>query len=175
MIDKVKALIDEVIRKEGGFVNHPRDRGGPTKYGITLKTLEAWRGDDLDPIDVRLMHKSEAVKIYEHEYYLRPGIDGLPELIQEVVFDMCVNMGPINAIKIMQMVIHKMGSPITVDGIIGPRTRQSALVACNVYGTDVLRQICAARINYYQGIVDHDPGQAEFLKGWKNRAELFLA
>ena len=31
----VDELIDELIEREGGYVNHPADRGGPTKFGIT--------------------------------------------------------------------------------------------------------------------------------------------
>ena len=174
MSNKIKNMIDEVIRVEGGFVNHPKDKGGPTKYGITLRTLEHWRNDQLDALDVKMLTKAEASEIYEHNYYLKPGVDGLPELIQCVVFDMCVNMGTVNAIKVMQRVIHKMGSPLVIDGVIGPRTRQSAVIACNVYGDEVVRQICAARVSYYQGIVDRNPDQAVFLKGWINRAEMFL-
>lgn len=172
---EIKRMIDDVIKTEGGFVNHPRDKGGPTKYGITLKTLEKWRNDQLDAIDVKMLTKSEAAEIYEHNYYYKPGVDGLPELIQGVVFDMCVNMGPVNAIKVMQLVIHKMGPPIAIDGVIGPRTRQSVLIACNVCGNEVLRQICAVRINYYRGIVERHPDQEVFLEGWINRAEMFLA
>ena len=36
-------IIDGLIVAEGGYVDHPADRGGPTKYGITRKTLAAWR------------------------------------------------------------------------------------------------------------------------------------
>ena len=39
-----KEIIDGIIKREGGYVDHPADRGGPTKFGITLATLEAWRG-----------------------------------------------------------------------------------------------------------------------------------
>jgi lysozyme family protein len=35
----MERLLDEVIAREGGFVHHPADRGGPTKYGITQATL----------------------------------------------------------------------------------------------------------------------------------------
>ena len=33
----VDQMIDDILRREGGYVNHPADKGGPTKYGITLK------------------------------------------------------------------------------------------------------------------------------------------
>ena len=174
MNNDVKSLIDDVIRAEGGYVNHPNDRGGPTKYGITLKTLEAWRDEELNEQAVRLLDKDEAEEIYEANYYIKPGINYLPDMIQPVVFDMAVNMGPKTAIKILQRVIHKMGTPILVDGNAGPKTRQSAVIACNVYGWEVVRQICALRVEHYREIVDHDHKQGEFLAGWVNRANSFL-
>ncbi|MGZ8164094.1 MAG: glycoside hydrolase family 108 protein [Methylobacter sp.] len=171
----VKTMIADIIRIEGGYVNHPNDKGGPTQYGVTLKTLEAWRNEDLEARDVQLLSKSEAAEIYEANYYLQPGINHLPESLQPVVFDMAVNMGPLRAIKLMQQVIHKMGTPITIDGHIGPRTRQSAVIACNVYGSEVLRQICALRKDCYREIAAHDPSQRVFLAGWIKRSDLFLA
>jgi len=37
-------VIYDLIEREGGFSNHPADKGGPTKYGITQQTLSEWRG-----------------------------------------------------------------------------------------------------------------------------------
>ena len=37
-----------VLDKEGGFTDHPRERGGPTHRGITLATLAQWKGLSLD-------------------------------------------------------------------------------------------------------------------------------
>jgi len=170
----IEQLIKDLIELEGGYVNHPNDKGGPTKYGITLKTLTAYRGHDLEANDVKLLSKSEAADIYTQNYYLAPGIDQLPDLIQPVTFDMAVNMGPVAAIKLVQQAIHKLGSPITVDGHLGPRSYQSAVIACNVYKTDILRNICLARKEFYRDLVDQDPKQSVFLTGWINRANHFL-
>ena len=43
MNDQIEALITRVIEREGGYVNHPADAGGPTRYGITLAALHDWR------------------------------------------------------------------------------------------------------------------------------------
>lgn len=169
----VKALIEEIIEIEGGYVNHKADRGGATKYGITHKTLAAWRNKYVTDHDVSMLEKSEAFDIYESEYYLKPRIYKLPELIRPVVFDMAVNMGPKTSVEIMQGIVHKIGLPIKIDGAIGPMTVQSAKTACNLYGENVLRQITTARIEHYRAIVRRDPSQRVFLAGWINRANKF--
>ena len=156
------------------YLDHKADKGGPTKYGITTKSLEEWRGHSVKTVDIWNLSKSEAKDIYEARYFIAPGIDRLPDMLQPVVFDMAVNMGPVAAIKLLQRVIHKLGSPIAVDGHLGPCSYQSAVIACNVYKADVLRCICLAREEYYRSIVDKDASQSVFLTGWINRANHFL-
>ena len=66
-------VIQDIIKREGGYVDHPNDKGGPTKYGITLKTLAAWRGEVLTGSDdVKALTKEEATRIYREEYSLKP-------------------------------------------------------------------------------------------------------
>lgn len=31
----IEQYLDDLIKREGGYVNNPADRGGATKYGIT--------------------------------------------------------------------------------------------------------------------------------------------
>src|SRR3546814_10053392 len=71
----VDELIDEVIGREGGYVNHPVDRGGPTRWGITGAAARAqgWCGD------MRRFPRDEAVAIYRRLYWLRPGFDQVAE------------------------------------------------------------------------------------------------
>jgi hypothetical protein len=77
---------------------------------------------------------------------------------QRMVFDGKARCG-------MEGVNKQKSIDVVCDGRIGPATCQSARTACNVYGNEVLLQICNARIAYYQAIVAHDPGQQEFLVG----------
>src|SRR5262245_28219558 len=61
-------IIDDILRREGGYVNNPADRGGPTNFGITQATLADWRGHAVSADDVKNMSRDEAEKIYEARY-----------------------------------------------------------------------------------------------------------
>ena len=37
----INGLIDELTEREGGYVNHPADRGGPTRFGVTEAVARA--------------------------------------------------------------------------------------------------------------------------------------
>jgi lysozyme family protein len=168
----VDQLIDEIIKIEGGYVIHPIDKGGPTNMGITLATLSAWRGHRQLSADVQRLTKAEAKDIYESEYYVRPGISKLPELIQPVAFDMAVNMGPKQAIKIIQKACTLLGRQVKMDGKMGPMTVLAAQSVCDTPKA-VLRAITDTRKEFYQKLVDDDPKQGVFLAGWMNRADKF--
>lgn len=172
----VDEMIADIIRREGGYSNHPNDRGKATKYGITLETLRKWRGRPTGNDDVRRLTKTQAADIYRVEYFARPGINLLPAQLQPVIFDMSVNMGPKQAIKIMQRVIGRIADGISIDGIIGLQTVKAARDAVNVLGASaVVNQITDERIIFYRNIVKRNPSQAVFLKGWENRAMEFIA
>lgn len=67
----VDELLDEIIRREGGFVDDPADLGGATKYGITARTLADARKGDVTRDDVRTLTEAEARAIYRTNY-VRP-------------------------------------------------------------------------------------------------------
>lgn len=167
----VEDLIEDVIRREGGYVNHKADRGGPTNFGITLKTLSECRGEECTDKDVALLTKQEATSIYFKKYYVQPNISKLPVEIQPVVFDMAVNMGPSRAAKILQSALN-----ISQDGKIGNGTIGLCQKICNLHGggTKLVSSITEKRIEFYNKIVERNPSQIVFLKGWINRAREFI-
>ena len=67
----VEALIDALIEREGGYSNHPADRGGPTKFGITEAVARAHGYSGA----MRELPREEAVAIYKRLYWLRPRFD----------------------------------------------------------------------------------------------------
>jgi lysozyme family protein len=62
------AIISEVLAREGGYVDHPADRGGPTNFGITLATLADFVGHPVTASDVRLLDETTARTIYRSRY-----------------------------------------------------------------------------------------------------------
>ena len=114
-------LIAEIIEIEGGYVNHPADRGGPTKYGITEKVARAFGYQG----DMEVLPKSEAIEIYDKNYWQRLGLDGIndPELCF-YIFDFGVNSGTRTAGLLLQKIFNELsGGNLTEDGIIGPVTQ----------------------------------------------------
>ena len=67
MAVSVQHIIKEIIRREGGYVNHPNDRGGPTKYGVTHKTLSRYLKREASIEDVKHMTEETAYEIYERD------------------------------------------------------------------------------------------------------------
>jgi len=174
MVPRIDDLIADVLRREGGFVNHPADRGGPTRFGITQATLSRHLGRPASLDDVQQLTRELAAEIYRREYHAGPRIDALPERIQAFVFDSAVNHGPGRAIRFVQQVCNAAGfGPLTVDGVCGPTTRRVVAEADQAMGDWLLAALVEERRNFFHAIVAGDPSQRVFLNGWLNRLAEF--
>lgn len=170
----VEQMIDDILRREGGFVNHLSDRGGPTNFGITMRTLAAWRNPaPVDVSHVRNLKIDEAREIYRINYFAGPKIDKLPAAIQPLMFDMSINHGPASAVKLLQRVLNDNGQPCDIDGGIGDETLRCANGASTAMGKALINELVARRIQLYRQIVAGDESQRVFLAGWLNRANEF--
>lgn len=182
----VERIAEEIIRREGGYVNDPDDPGGATKFGVTLATLRRLRLDlngdrKIDAGDVRAMTRARAREIFIRDYYRRPKIDRLPEVLQASVFDMYVNAGG-NAVKILQRLLRQMGQRLVVDGLIGARTIAAAKAAFNVAPDHLADAYGIARRNYYYNLADRRRASRKYARridggkgGWIKRAEAFIS
>lgn len=167
-------LLAGLLRREGGFVDHPDDRGGPTKYGITRATLSSWLRRPASVDEVRNLDEATAREIYVSRYLSGPRIDTLPGPIVPLVFDCAVNHGPRTAVRFVQKVVNEAGfGPCDVDGVLGPDTRARAERAQEAMGGFLVNAIVEERLAFYEAIVARDPSQGVFLKGWRARAEEF--
>lgn len=171
MAQTVQDLIGDILRREGGYVNHPNDRGGPTNRGITQATLSTWLGRPATIAEVQQLDEDTARHIYETTYFTGPRLDRLPRVVQAQVMDCAVNMGPKPAIKLVQAVINAAGfGPVDHDGVLGPQTIRAAESAATGMGPLFGDAIAIERIAFYRDVVRRRPDQAVFLGGWTNRA-----
>lgn len=123
----IDSMIEATIGKEGEYSNHPADKGGPTRWGVTQSEARAngYRGD------MRDFPRPLAVDIYRLKYAIRPGFAAVAEIspvVGEELFDTGVNMGPSVPALWFQMALNalnnggKLYPDIKEDGDIGPAT-----------------------------------------------------
>lgn len=182
----VRQMAEQIVAREGGYVNDPDDPGGATNYGVTIHTMRRLGLDldgdgDVDAADVRRLTRSQAVEIFLEHYFTRPRIAELPQALQASVFDMYVNAGG-NAVKILQRLLREMGEPVSVDGAIGPQTLRAVARAAAGAPDHIVDAYGIARRNYYFGIADRRPASRKYARsraggkgGWIKRAEEFIS
>ena len=182
----VRQIAEEIVAREGGFVNDPDDPGGATNHGVTLNTLrrlgiDITRDTRIDLADVRALTPAQATDIYVEHYFRRTGIGALPEILQASVFDMYVNAGS-NAVKVLQRLLTSMGFPCDADGQIGPQTIRAAQMAAEAAPSHIGDAYGIARRNYYYALADARPASRKYARrrdggkgGWITRAEDFIA
>ena len=162
-------IIDEVIAREGGYVNLRNDAGGPTRYGITAATLGAWRGYGHSALDeeVRQLSIAEAREIYRQQYIVKPGFAAIDDDgLRAQLVDDGVLSGPRAAIVSLQA---ELG--VKPDGVMGPVTVAAANAAD---ATALRRKLAVARALRLARIVQKDRTQISFLVGWLTRALGFI-
>ena len=182
----VSRIANEIVTREGGFVDDPDDPGGATNHGVTIHTLRRLgldlTGDGaVTSSDVRALDRDTAVELFLKEYFHKPGLALLPEPLQASVFDMYVNAGS-NAVRILQGLLNQMGHDLRRDGVLGPLTARAAHSAAAVDMAAFVDAYGIARRNYYFDLADRRPASRKFARtragtkgGWIKRAEDFIS
>lgn len=182
----VRQIAEEIVAREGGYVNDPDDPGGATNFGVTIHTMRRLgldlTGDGaITTADVRAMTRDRAVDIFITHYFERPRIAEAPAELQPSLFDMYVNAGG-NAVKILQRLLCDMGYSVSVDGVIGPQTLAATRAAAVPDPVALRDAYSVARRNYYFRLADGRSASRKYARtraggkgGWILRAERFLS
>ena len=187
-----ESMTKNIIEREGGYSNHDLDKGGETKYGITLYTFaeyKGWESNEVyklknrkNPIEARAkmvdmlkqITEDDAVNIYEKLFYKRYNISSVQMCVRESVYDMCVNAGKVG-IELYQQMLSDFGFDIKVDGINGEKTTKKANRALERKGRIQFKnKYNDLRRNYYIELAKKKPSQKAFVWGWVKRAQHFL-
>jgi lysozyme family protein len=185
----VDGLIDAVLDREGGYVSHPADAGGPTCFGITEAVARAhgYAGS------MRNLPRENAVAIYRRLYWARPRLDEVARRSARLaaeLFDTGVNMGPAVAVTFLQRALTALNRngkdypDLTPDGRIGPATLGAldAFLAARGGASDgrpqpsqpgaasgetvLLRALEALQGERYLRLAERRPANEAFLYGW---------
>jgi lysozyme family protein len=153
--DKALAL---VLEHEGGFVDHPRDPGGATNFGITLNTFRTYIGkSDASVGELKRISAQRVAEIYRNGYWNKIAGDRWSAGVAIMLFDTAVNCGPSRALKILQA-----SAGTRPDGLVGPATR--AAVAKKP-ARELIEEFAARRAHYYGRLSTF----STFGLGWSRR------
>ena len=161
-------IIEVVLAHEGGFVDDPDDRGGATNWGVTQAVWEDHLEDEFTSEDVRNFTREQAIALYKEEFWIPSQSEKLPEEIREVYFDMCVNHGQRNAVKILQTAVNAKGGNIDVDGAIGPNTIREAS-KLKLWEVQVERSGFYWNLVFVGSFYGKRNSQQKFIRGWIRR------
>jgi lysozyme family protein len=175
MDETVDHLIEALIEREGGYANHPADKGGPTCFGITEAVARA--NGFAGPM--RQLPRDEAARIYKRLYWLRPRFDEVAKRSSRVaaeLFDTGANMGPSVATTFLQRALTALNrngadySDLVPDGRIGDQTLAALDAFFGKRGrsgeTVLLRALEALQGERYLRLAERRPANEAFLYGW---------
>lgn len=164
-------LVPIIKKAEGGFANHPFDKGGATNSGITIGTYRQYckmKGKKTPTVkDLKRMSDNEWFDVFKTLFWNPFRAD---EILSQSIANICVDFGwasgPVTAIKYIQEVLGvkrdgKMG-PITLGAINGWENQE-----------ELFNLIKDKRKWHFDRIVAKNPSQKVFLRGWYNRLKLF--
>ncbi|WP_375381015.1 glycoside hydrolase family 108 protein [uncultured Sphingomonas sp.] len=171
----VAPLVDAVINREGGYADHPADRGGPTCWGITQAVARA----DGYTGAMRALPRAQAAAIYRRLYWTAPGLDRVaalaPTLAAEL-FDAGVNMGTGTAIGFLQRALNALNRgasdypDVPLDGKVGAGTLAALAAFLRKRGAGgeavLVRAVQALRGARYVQLAESRPADEAFLYGW---------
>lgn len=168
-------IFNSILGKEGGYVNHPDDKGGPTNWGITQATARAhgYTGD------MRNLTRHQALEILEADYWYGPRFDQIAAVSPDIGAELCdtgVNMGPSVQSKWMQRwlnVFNLQGTlypDLIADGLIGPRTISALKSFIARRGKEgevvLLRALNCSQGQRYLELAEQRPANESFVYGW---------
>lgn len=164
-----------VLEHEGaGFTSDPRDPGGPTKFGITLRALRDLR-PDATAEDVAALTREEASCVYRVGWWDALGLARFrDQQVATKVLDVTVNLGRTAGIRLLQSSVNCCLDPaaeneprLAVDGVLGPKT----LAAANsTTPRELLLELGFHMLDRYHKLLELHPEMEVFRQGWARRA-----
>lgn len=161
--EPLEALFERARKK--GFANDPLDKGGATQTGLTIGAYKAYckRHKLPEPTvaDLKDVSFDTWKAVLKEDYWDRWQADKInSQAVANMLVDWVWASGKWGIRKPQELL------GVKVDGIVGNKT----LAAVNGRGEiGLFYQLREQRLAYHERIVNGNPSQGKFLKGWNNR------
>lgn len=149
-----------VLGAEGGYSDHPADKGGKTNMGITEGTLaNAYSKKIVPHNDIKKLTRAEAANIYKVNYWAPSKAAEMPYPLCLLHFDAAVNHGLGGAGKQLQRTVNRIKGPVlTVDGAVGSATIKEVRLLASDEGLKFFcQELLKTRSQYFEDIVKKQP------------------
>ncbi len=154
----IKGLIDtKEHRKACGYVNHPLDPGGETKFGVAKNSNRN--------VNITTLDLAGAKKIFFDKYWTSTKSDKMPSPLAALYFDLAVISGQSAASKVLQRALG-----VVDDGVIGPKTLASLNSHPDLNALSSKYLDC--RQTFFNNLVASRPDFRAFQAGWNARITL---
>lgn len=155
----IDEILDEVLKREGGYSNDVADPGGETNFGISKRSFP--------DLDIKALTREQAKEIYRQQYVLAPGFDKIPDhALRAQMVDFGVNSGPATAIKFLQRLLR-----VDADGVLGGVTLSMLWKHDPLLVNDAL---AGARAAFIDDLTDRRTAMKKFEEGLESRALDFI-
>ena len=180
--------INFVLKHEGLYSNNKNDKGGSTKFGISLRYLEAlykkdpisMQGLDLNKdgvindYDIYNMRKSEAIEIYRKYWWDAYGYGKISnQKLATKLFDISINIGQRRAHLLFKKALRKniFFKKVSLDEKLEYNTIVNVNRLCYFVCDSLIKDFELEVIEFYNDLVDKNPRYKTFIKGWINRVQ----
>lgn len=171
----IENLLEDLLDREGGYSDHPADRGGPTNWGITQAVAKShgYSGS------MRDFSRARAKEIYRDKYWHAPGYANVAAIAPNIaaeLFDTGVNMGTSIASNFLQRALNALNRnqkdfpDLRVDRTIGPKTLDALRQYLKIRGQKgadiLLKALNALQGERYISLAESRSANEAFLYGW---------
>ena len=169
-------------KHEGYHVDNPNDKGKKTYAGIASAFYPNWSGWPI--VYAHEAKIGRSLKTNEQVPGIEPHVEAFYKSLWDskgfgaisnqdvanIVYDWFINSGGTGIKGVQRVLNNSFGKSLSVDGAFG---QQTATAINSVDPVKLNNAIKQARTDFYYGLVQKDPTQAVFLKGWLNRINSF--
>jgi type VI secretion system secreted protein VgrG len=158
---------------DGGLNDIKNDNGGITKYGISLRFFKNLYPNATKESIINLT-KEDAINLYWNNFYINFNYDKINNFnLSRKLFLTAVNMGKNRPNRWIQQICNELGSSLICDGILGKISIEEINRLTDTKLKEIKEKFIKYQCDEYNNIVERNPTQKKFLKGWLKRGKLW--